>query len=278
MQCNFTRVWGDLFLICITVWPVISAGKSFQMTESRLVLVYWIIYLFKYITEMSGQRSIPSITCTFFPYQLLYSIHNLVRSCTTFVAAVSRSKLPGHPALGEFLGELGSMDQGKSTVKGPLGSWYPDTQGEWSTRWVSPQTKMNSIVPWKRRGNQQRKHLWYAGNGRMSKKPTFQRFLSCFWGRPKIPSRKFKHKKTILKSISGRSEKHLTWNPGYFYAGELTTSLYRDHNQRLFLRFLIIDQPCFFMLDITIKRTVCRHCSCDSKASPLQSYRSLAWQ
>lgn len=120
-----------------------------------------------------------------------------------------------------FLENLGRWITGNPPVwsVGFLVSWYP----RWmATRWVSPkQNEQHCTIG---RGGNQQKTPMICWKWTHVQKPTFQRFLSCFWGRPKIPSRKVKHKKAILKSISGRSEKHLTWNPGYFYAVESTTS------------------------------------------------------
>lgn len=159
-----------------------------------------------------------------------------------------------------FLENLGRWIMGNPPVwsVGFLVSWYP----RWmSTRWVSPPNKNEQHCTNGRGGGTNKKNTYDMLEMDTCPKNNIPKVLSCFWGRPKNPSRKFKHKSK--SEVSGRSEKHLTWNPGCFYVVEFTTSLYRDHNQR-FLRFLIIYQPCF-SFHITIKWTVCRQCSRDSQ-------------
>ena len=202
----------------------------------------------------------------------MYFIHNLVRSCTTFVAAVSRSKLPGHPALGEFLGELGSIWWREIHPFGPFGSWYP----RWmSTRWDSrPKRKWTALYHWKRR-EPTKKTPMICWKWTHVQKTAFQRFWVVSEADLKIQAAN-SNTKASLKYLADQ-KKHLTWNPGCFYVVEFTTSLYRDHNQR-FLRFLIIYQPCFSCFISPSNELFVASAPVTPKASPLQSYRSLAWQ
>ena len=144
---------------------------------------------------------------------------------------------------------------------GPLGSWYPGTQGECQPGGLVPQTKMNSIVPMEEEGEPTKKTPMICWKWTHVQKTTFQRFWVVSEADLKIQAAN-SNTKASLKYLADQ-KKHLTWNPGCFYVVEFTTSLYRDHNQR-FLRFLIIYQPCF-SFHITIKWTVCRQCSRDSQ-------------
>lgn len=158
-----------------------------------------------------------------------------------------------------------------------FGSWL-GTQGECQPGGLVP-NKMNSIVlvPWKRRESTE--NTLDAGNGHMSKKhqkTTFQRFWFVSEADLRFQAAK-SNTNAILKYLADQ-KKHLTWNPVYFYAGELTTSLSRDHNQRLFFRFQIIYQPRFWCLISPSKELFVATAPVTPKASPLQSYRSLAWQ
>lgn len=256
------------------------AGRSFQMTESRLVLVYS-EYIFSYILLKWGQRSIPSITCTF------SLINYCIGSTTWFGAAppscseistlhLFRSKLPGHPALGEFLGELGVDGWRVGPTFGSVGFLvgYP----RWmATRWVSPPNKNEQHCTMEKEG-EPTKNTLDAGNGHMSKKPTFLRFLSCFWGRPKIPSRKSQTQKSNSEVYIWQIRKN-TWleTLSIFMLRSLPPH-YIGIAISVFWRFLIIDQPCFWCLISPSKELFVATAPVTPKASPLQSYRSLAWQ
>ena len=197
-------MFEQIYFWYVSLYDLSFSRKILQMTESRLVLVYS-EYICSYIYHWNAVKDL------YTKYNMhIFPLSMCILSTTWFgVAPPLLQPLLGQSCRGilhweSFLENLGRWITGNPPVcLVRFGSWYPGTRGEWQPGGLVP-NKMNSIVlvPWKRRESTE--NTLYAGNGHMSKKPTFQWFLSCFWGRPKNPSRKFNHKSN--SEVFGRSD------------------------------------------------------------------------